>query len=73
MKSLQFNSDNSPFVYIKGNDGKPVKQPVTLGINDGTRVEIKGGLSTGDTILIPKSFNQIPMGFERNREEDGER
>jgi multidrug efflux pump subunit AcrA (membrane-fusion protein) len=38
-------------VYVIGTDGAQEQRPVTLGINDGVNVEIKDGLTEGETIL----------------------
>jgi HlyD family secretion protein len=52
MTAIQFDQDNNPFVYMK--EGSKLKRvDLTLGINDGTNVQITGGLSSGDTVLVP--------------------
>lgn len=38
-------------VYVIGADGTQEQRPVTLGLNDGVNVEIKDGLTEGETIL----------------------
>ena len=38
-------------VYVIGEDGAQEERPVTLGLNDGVNVEIKDGLTEGETIL----------------------
>src|SRR3954471_23174686 len=39
-------------VYLpSANGGKPAKQAVTLGLTDGVKVQVTGGLKEGDTIL----------------------
>lgn len=53
MSTIQFNSDNTPYVYMKGDKNRLEKIDVTLGVNDGTTVEIKSGLKSGDTVLVP--------------------
>lgn len=52
IKSLQFDNQNTPYVYIK-KDGKIVSQEVKVGINDGTTVQILEGLNSGDTVYLP--------------------
>lgn len=37
--------------YTQKADGSTEKHPVTIGLNDGTKVEITGGLAKGDQIL----------------------
>lgn len=44
-------SAGSGNVYLVGTDGSTEKRAVTLGLNDGTNVEVKDGLAAGDTIL----------------------
>lgn len=48
---ISYDTDNTAYVYIRGEGGKETKQQVTLGVSDGTWVEITDGLSVGDTIL----------------------
>ena len=50
MKALQFDSENKPYVLIKSEKGLPVKQYVTMGINDGVTVGITEGVAEGQTI-----------------------
>lgn len=68
MNAIQYDDDGKPFVYVYGSDGKIDTQPVTLGINNGTIVEILEGLRSGETVLVPPSFNfpMMPM-MMRNR------
>jgi macrolide-specific efflux system membrane fusion protein len=44
-------SAQSGVVYTQKSDGSNEKHPVTIGLNDGTNVEITGGLAKGDQIL----------------------
>jgi macrolide-specific efflux system membrane fusion protein len=44
-------SAQSGVVYTQKSDGSNEKHPVTIGLNDGTNVEITGGLANGDQIL----------------------
>lgn len=41
-------------------DGKAVKTPVTIGFNDGTNVEVFGGLDKDSTILLPDKVTLSP-------------
>jgi len=52
MNALHFDQNNAPFVLIKNSEGKATPKPVTVGMNDGTRAEIKSGLKAGDTVLV---------------------
>ena len=68
MSAIQYDENDEPFVYVYDNSGKIAAQPVRLGINNGTIVEITDGLKSGETVLIPPSFNfpMMPM-MMRNR------
>jgi len=50
MQALQFDSENKPYVLIKSEKGLPVKQYVTVGINDGVTVGITEGVAEGQMI-----------------------
>ncbi len=62
------------YVYIKIDDEGYLKSPVTLGVKDGDRVEIKSGLHAGDnvvvtgtaTVRLAESSNVIPEGHSHN-------
>ena len=51
MNALEFDSENQPYVYIKNSKGEIVEKSVTVGVNDGSVVEIKSGLKDSDVIL----------------------
>lgn len=61
MKALQFDNENKPYVYVIDNDKKITTRPVTIGINDGLSVEIKEGLSEGESVYYPKQVMTMPM------------
>lgn len=65
MNALQFDENNEPYVLMRDSDGKIVSKKVTVGMNDGTSVEIKDGLKAGDTVLFEADQNtssaQVPM------------
>lgn len=63
MSSIQFDDNNNPYVYKKDEKGTVVKAEITTGINDGTNVEIKSGVSDGETIYYPKPAASGVMGF----------
>ena len=52
MNALQFSESNESYVFMKDSKGNIVPVPVTVGINDGERVEIKKGLEAGDIVYI---------------------
>ena len=68
MNAIRFDADNKPYVQVYGPDGKKVEQKyIEVGMNDGNFVEITGGLSLGDTVLIPRNSMRIGlMSFDRD-------
>lgn len=73
MDAVQFDDVNSPYVYMKDTKEKFQKVYLTVGINDGERVEITEGLKIGELIYIPKteiSQNRF-MGPRRNSQNTG--
>jgi len=62
MNALQFTDTNQPYVMIQGSNGVQ-NVPVTVGVNDGIRVEILSGVRSGDTVLIPAKAAPNGMMF----------
>ena len=67
--SLQYNDDNTAYVYMKDENGELVKVDLTLGASDGTYVQVTEGLAEGDVIYYPQS-SIYP--YEDMDEEDAE-
>lgn len=67
MNAIQYDDNDEPFVYVRSNDDKIVMQSVSLGINNGSIVEITEGLRSGETVLVPPSFDfpMMPMMMRR--------
>lgn len=63
MSAIQFDDNNKPYVFKKGKDGEPIKTEITTGINDGITIEIKKGVSKGETILYTKAGTSENPGF----------
>ena len=60
--AIQYDSDGKPFVYCYDRKDDIVQQRVTLGINNGSIVEIIDGIRTGEAVLIPvKNTMGMPM------------
>ena len=53
--ALRFDAYNNPYVTMQGADGELRQISVTVGIQDGTTVQIINGVSAGDTVLVPQS------------------
>lgn len=54
MDAISTSTDNSAFVYKQAEDGSMVEQPVTVGVSNGNYVEIKSGVSDGETVYVMK-------------------
>lgn len=69
MADLRFNTDNTPYVLVSGDKkrGTTRKVPVTVGITDGTTVEIKSGLAAGDEVIVPAAKTDTSSGFFSQR------
>lgn len=50
MEAVSTSADNSAFVYKQAADGSMVETPVTVGVSNGNYVEIKEGVSEGETV-----------------------
>ena len=50
MDAISTSADNSAFVYKQAEDGSMVETPVTVGVSNGNYVEIKEGVSEGETV-----------------------
>lgn len=57
ISAIQYDTDNSAYVLLKGADGKEVKTSVTLGISDGNYVQITEGIKSGDVVFRTPSMN----------------
>jgi multidrug efflux pump subunit AcrA (membrane-fusion protein) len=58
MKAIQFDASNKAYVMVPSDKGKPIKKYIQIGMNDGTVVEVKEGMKTGDKVYIPQSEEQ---------------
>ena len=67
--SLQYNDDNTAYVYMKDENGELVKVDLTLGASDGTYVQVTEGLAEGDVIYYPQSST---YPYEDMDEEDAD-
>ncbi len=53
MSVIQFDDNNNPYVLIKTDNKTPQQVGITIGINNGIYVEIKSGVTTNATVLVP--------------------
>lgn len=51
MEVILFDKENHPYVLLPSEEGEPREEPITTGINDGMRVEVKSGVSAGDEVM----------------------
>ncbi|WP_416144809.1 efflux RND transporter periplasmic adaptor subunit [Planococcus koreensis] len=51
MEVILFDNENHPYVLLPSEEGEPREEPITTGINDGMRVEVKSGVSAGDEVM----------------------
>lgn len=71
MSAIQFEANNSPYVLIKDSTNAPPRTVgITLGINDGVHAEIKSGVATNDTILVPPKVNTTGFGSGAQMRQD---
>ena len=62
LNAIQYDEDGKPFVYCYDRKDAIVRQRVTLGINNGSIVEITDGIRTGEAVLIPtRNTMMMPM------------
>lgn len=60
--ALNYNDDNSAYILVKNAAGESEMRRVSVGVSDGTYIEITEGLSDGDTILYtPSASGGSPM------------
>ena len=52
MDAISTSADNSAFVYKQAEDGSMVETPITVGVSNGNYVEIKSGVSDGETVYV---------------------
>ena len=50
MDAVSTAADNSAFVWLQAEDGTMTQQPVTVGVSNGNYVEIREGLTEGQTV-----------------------
>lgn len=71
LTSLYFDEANNPYVLIRDRRDEVIAEYVTLGVNNGSVVEILDGVRTGDTVLTRMSqgsmFMNMPMAQRLGR------
>jgi len=73
--ALEFEGDDA-YVYTKSQDGTYQKTKITTGLSDGVKIEVKDGLSEGDTVrgprIIEDETTQEAAQEESNEEESSD-
>ena len=62
-EALSFDATNSAFVYMQADDGTMTEVPVTVGVSNGNYVEIREGLSDGDTVYVEAAEEETSSGL----------
>lgn len=63
MKAVKFDEKSQPYVLIRNSDGKIETRKITVGINDGSIVQIKDGLNAGEQVLLEKTDNKSKVSL----------
>jgi multidrug efflux pump subunit AcrA (membrane-fusion protein) len=61
--ALSFTASNSAYVYMKGEDGEMTTVDVEVGVSNGKYVEIKSGVSDGDTVYAVAETTTTTSGL----------
>jgi len=61
--ALSFDTLNNAYVYMMGDDGTMTEVGVTVGVSNGNYVEIKDGLSDGDTVYVEAEEEETSSGL----------
>lgn len=75
MSALNYNTDNTAYVLVGDNASTAQQRNVTLGISNGTYVEVKEGLSEGETVLVKQSKTSealMSMGMGGGQQPQGQ-
>ena len=64
MNALSFDETNSAFVYMMGETGEMAPQPVEVGVSNGSYVEIRSGLNSGDTVYAETKVEAAATGLQ---------
>ena len=68
IKAVQFDESSDPYVYCYSRGEEIVRQPLLLGINNGSIVQVLDGVKSGETVLIPKDDGLAMMPFRDLRD-----
>ena len=63
MDAVSTAIDNSAYVYVQAEDGSMTEQPISVGVSNGNYVEIKEGLSEGETVYVVAKTEESDGGL----------
>jgi len=63
MDAISTAQDNTAFVYKEASDGTMTETPVTVGVSNGNYVEIKDGISEGETVYAVAKQEETATGL----------
>ncbi len=69
LKAVQFDEGSQPYVYCYSRGEEIVRQPLLLGIDNGSIVQVLDGIKSGETVLIPKDDSLAVMPFRNLRDQ----
>ncbi len=69
IKAIQFDEGSEPYVYCYSRGEEIVRQPLLLGINNGSIVQVLDGVKSGETVLIPRDDSLAMMPFRNLRDQ----
>ena len=64
MNALGFDETNSAFVYVMDGEGEMIPVPVEVGVSNGSYVEIRSGVNSGDTVYAETKVEAAATGLE---------
>ena len=62
MDAISTSADNTAFVYKQAEDGTMTETPVTVGVSNGNYVEIREGVSDGETVYVVVVEEETTVG-----------
>lgn len=69
LNAVQFDEGSEPYVYCYSRGEEIVRQPLLLGINNGSIVQVLDGVKSGETVLIPRDDSLAMMPFRNLRDQ----
>lgn len=61
VSAIEYNADNTAYVRVMDADGNMQQKPISLGVSDGTWVQIVEGVASGDVVYEQPSMEELYM------------